>query len=71
MRIRHLLVAALAAALSLGSLSVSAQSTWEQIKSDKKIRVGCATSEPWYYRIRQPGSGAASVPESRHCWPRK
>ena len=33
MRIRHLLVAALAAALSLGSLSVSAQSTWEQIKA--------------------------------------
>lgn len=55
MRIRHLLVAALAAVLSLGSLGVSAQSTWEQIKASKKIRVGCATSEPWYYR--DPATG--------------
>ena len=55
MRIRHLLVTALALCLSLGTLGVSAQSTWDQIKESKKIRVGCAPSEPWYYRDPKTG----------------
>ena len=55
MKLKYLLATALAAALSLGSFSASAQSTWEQIKSNKMIRVGCAPSEPWYYR--DPATG--------------
>ena len=55
MKLKHLLVVAVAAALSLGSFSASAQSTWDVIKSSKKIRVGCAPSEPWYYR--DPATG--------------
>ena len=50
MKVRYALIAALAAVLSLGATSVSAQSTWETIKANKKLRVGCAPSEPWYYR---------------------
>ena len=55
MRTRNLLVAALAVGLSLGAMSASAQSTWDQIKKNGVIRVGCATSEPWYYR--DPATG--------------
>ena len=62
MRIRHLLVTALALGLSLGALSVSAQSTWDQIKEAKKIRVGCAASEPWYYRDPKTGEWSGIGP---------
>ena len=62
MRIRTLVVAAFAAALSLGSMSVSAQSTWEQIKSSGKIRVGCATGEPWYYKDPKSGEWSGIGP---------
>lgn len=55
MRLKTLLFAGLAAALSLGSVPAQAQSTWDAIKASKKIRVGCATSEPWYYR--NPANG--------------
>jgi polar amino acid transport system substrate-binding protein len=52
MKVRALLVsvAATMLAMSVFSSSVQAQSTWDTIKSTKMIRVGCATSEPWYYR---------------------
>ena len=62
MRIRHLLVTALALCLSLGALGVSAQSTWDQIKETKKIRVGCAPSEPWYYRDPKTGTWSGIGP---------
>ena len=55
MKIRHLLVTMLTLVLSLGALSASAQSTWDQIKETKTIRVGCAPSEPWYYRDPKTG----------------
>ena len=62
MKIRHLLVTGLAMCLSLGALSVSAQSTWDQIKESKKIRVGCAASEPWYYRNPKTGEWSGIGP---------
>jgi len=52
---KTLLVTVLTLGLSLGALGVSAQSTWDQIKETKKIRVGCAPSEPWYYRDPKTG----------------
>lgn len=62
MKIRYLLVTALAAAVSLGTLNASAQSTWEQIRADKMIRVGCAPSEPWYYRDPKTGEWSGIGP---------
>ena len=62
MKIRYLLVAVLTAGLSIGSMSASAQSTWEQIKADKMIRVGCAPSEPWYYRDPKTGEWSGIGP---------
>ena len=62
MKIRHLFVTLLAMCLSLGALGVSAQSTWDQIKDTKKIRVGCAPSEPWYYRDPKTGNWSGIGP---------
>ena len=70
MKIRYLLVTALVAVVSLGSLSASAQSTWEQIRTDKMIRVGCAPSEPWYYRDPKTSEWSGIGPASPRCSPR-
>ena len=52
MRVKALLMSVAAAALAMSAFSVDvqAQSTWDTVKKNGKIRVGCAPSEPWYYR---------------------
>lgn len=52
MKFNWLFTSLLAAFGSLAVSAVSAQtaSTWDQIMSSKKLRIGCATSEPWCFK---------------------
>jgi polar amino acid transport system substrate-binding protein len=55
-RLRRAAAVALAAALSLGSLSAGAQtSTLQKVKQAGELRVGVAPGDPWYFR--DPASG--------------
>lgn len=56
MRIRSVLAwVGFIAALGSTGYAQAQESTWEQIKSTGVIRVGCAPSEPWYFK--DPDSG--------------
>ena len=63
MNFRSLTAAVAVFVLSLGAVNTNAQeSTWEQIKSTGKIRVGCATGEPWYYKDPKSGEWSGIGP---------
>ncbi len=58
MRIKTILLSAwLVAALSAANVVQAAEtmSTWDQIQKNGVVRVGCANSEPWYYK--DPATG--------------
>ncbi len=58
MRIKTILLSAwLIAALSAAGFAQAAEnmSTWDQIQKSGVVRVGCANSEPWYYK--DPATG--------------
>ncbi|WP_290690319.1 MULTISPECIES: transporter substrate-binding domain-containing protein [unclassified Haematobacter] len=52
--------AAVAAALIAPGVAL-AQSTWEQIQSTKKVRLGCAQSEPWCFKDLSGTTDGVSV----------
>lgn len=52
MKLKWLATGLLAAFCSMAVSAVSAQtaSTWDQIMSGKKLRIGCASAEPWCFK---------------------
>ena len=52
---RRLVLAGLAALLSLSATSGWAQSTMQKVKATKELKVGVAPGDPWYYR--DPATG--------------
>ncbi len=51
-------VAGAAAALASTCAAAEATSTWERIRSNKELRIGVTSGEPWFYK--DPASGAWS-----------
>src|ERR1700722_16009425 len=48
--------------------TAAASSTWEQIQKTKKLRVGAALSEPWYYRDTDNSSAPGGVKVGDTLW---
>ena len=48
--------------------TAAASSTWEQIQKTKKLRVGAALSEPWYYKDTDDSSAPGGVKVGDTLW---
>ena len=53
---------------SHAAVAQTSQSTWEQIQSTKKLRLGVAPTEPWYFKDTTGKEGPGAVKSGNAVW---